>query len=133
MRAERDALKAKCAELEERLDEIIFYIPKVPTEPYEKELAQKLESARAVIEFVVNNSGTSTDYNGRARNWLANNPAREQSIHKFDLDKNDTEREQIAEALYQALLSAAGSVDKRSATYAELVEALKAYREWKGR
>ncbi len=53
------ALRNKLIELQkenERLQEIISYLPKVPTQPYEKELAQK------VIELEVTNSQQMIEY-----------------------------------------------------------------------
>ena len=44
------ALEQKLAASEAKLEEILSYIPKVPTQPYEKELAQKLAAAESEIE-----------------------------------------------------------------------------------
>lgn len=45
-----DALKKELDELKAKQTEIIYYMPKVPTQPYEKELAQRLVEANADIE-----------------------------------------------------------------------------------
>ena len=46
------ALEQKLADLQLRHDELLSYLPKIPTQPYEKELAQKLAVAVEALELL---------------------------------------------------------------------------------
>jgi hypothetical protein len=48
--AENKKLAKELAELRTKHEELLSYMPKVPTQPYERELAQQLAEARAEIE-----------------------------------------------------------------------------------
>lgn len=54
-RKEKDALAEKLKAAEDRLKEILSYLPKVPTQPYEKELAEKFAALHAKAEGLVEN------------------------------------------------------------------------------
>lgn len=50
LKAERDALQKQCDELRAKHEELLSYLPKVPTEPYARDMARKLDATEQMLQ-----------------------------------------------------------------------------------
>ena len=82
----RKELSGVIAEIE-RLKEALSYLPKVPTQPYEKQLAQDLQTANALLEWILEEMKTCR------KNWCGTKGCECyvcRTIEKIELHRGNT-------------------------------------------